>query len=374
VTGAQPASLGTVFSQWGRIGLTGFGGPPAHIALLRELVVAQHAWLTPEEFEDALSACNLLPGPASTQLAIFCAHRVAGRRGALVGGLAFAAPAVAIVLALSVLFLARSPPDWVRGAGSGAGAAVPAVAVGAALALLLPSRRAAAAVGPGRLVRWPAYVALGIAASALVGPYVVFVLAGCGVAELALADGTRAAGPASIAPVGLVWVAVKVGLLSYGGGFVIVPLMQGDSVHTYHWMSQTQFLNAVALGQVTPGPVVATIAAVGYAAAGAGGALVASAIAFAPSFCFVLAGARRFAELRTSRHARAFLGGAGPAAIGAILGAAIPLTGALREWWQFAILALAAVSLLIARRGVVVTLVCAGALGTVAALAGAALP
>ncbi len=122
-----------------------------------------------------------------------------------------------------------------------------------------------------------------------------------------------------------------------------------DAVHTYHWMSGSQFLSAVALGQVTPGPVVATVAAVGYAAHGLAGGLLAAAVAFFPSFAFVLAGGSRFGRLREDRSARAFLAGAGPAAIGAILGAAIPLTGTLHETWQLLVLAGAAVALLVAR-------------------------
>ena len=123
-----PAVLREVVAQWGRIGYTGFGGPPAHIALLRELCVDRRGWLTAHEFEDAVATCNLLPGPASTQLAIFCAWRIAGPIGALVGGAAFILPGLAAILALAVVFLS-SPPDWVRGAGAGAGAAVAAVAV-----------------------------------------------------------------------------------------------------------------------------------------------------------------------------------------------------------------------------------------------------
>ena len=158
----------------------------------------------------------------------------------------------------------------------------------------------------------------------------------------------------------LSWTAFKVGALSYGGGFVIIPLMQADAVHTYHWMTNAEFLNAVALGQVTPGPVVATVAAVGYAAHGIAGGLLAAAVAFTPSFSFILLGGQRFARLRESVNARAFLDGAGPAAIGAILGAAITLTLALRETWQFAVLAAAAIALLVLRRHVVETLLVRG--------------
>src|SRR4051794_31719184 len=111
--------LRDIAREWGRIGLLGFGGPPPHIAMLRELCVAPRAWLPPAEFEDAIAAVNLLPGPASTQLAIFCAHRVRGRAGALVGGLCFIVPGLLIFLALAAVVLADDPPPVLRGAGGG---------------------------------------------------------------------------------------------------------------------------------------------------------------------------------------------------------------------------------------------------------------
>jgi chromate transporter len=381
---SRAVSLSTIAREWTRIGVTGFGGPPAHIALLRELVVERERWLDPRELEDAIAACNLLPGPASTQLAIFCARRVGGPVGALVGGLGFIAPAVVLMLFLSELFLARSPPAWVRGAGAGAGAAVAAVAVAAGIGLAGPSW-ARATRERARRLRWLAYALLGGAAAATVGPYLVLVLVGCGAIELALrtrgggsVNGLSASLPAATVAAGglgaLAWVALKVGALSFGGGFVIVPLMQHDAVHTYHWMSATHFLSAVALGQVTPGPVVATVTAVGYAARGLGGGLFAAAIAFAPSFVLVLLGGGRFERLRRSGRAQAFLDGAGPAAVGAILGAAVPLAAALAETWQIVVLAAAAVALLLARQGVVITLVGAGVAGAIVGLLGGPLP
>ena len=114
-------SLAAVLREWGRIGCIGFGGPPTHIKLLRELCVERKKWLDAREFEDAIAACNLLPGPASTQLAIFCAWRLRGRLGALVGGAAFIVPGLIVILALSALFLAGSPPLWVLGAGPAPG-------------------------------------------------------------------------------------------------------------------------------------------------------------------------------------------------------------------------------------------------------------
>src|SRR6201995_2247868 len=138
--GAQ-VPLTTVLREWGRIGCVGFGGPPAHIRLLRQLCVERKGWLDAREFEDAIAVCNLMPGPASTQLAIFCAWRLRGRAGALIGGAAFIVPGLIVILALSVLFEATSAPLWVIGAGAGAGAAVPAVAVQAGWSLARPSWR-----------------------------------------------------------------------------------------------------------------------------------------------------------------------------------------------------------------------------------------
>nr|MBA3861697.1 chromate transporter [Solirubrobacterales bacterium] len=128
-------SLRTVLREWGRIGCVGFGGPPAHIVLLRDLCVARERWITEEEFEHGIAATNLLPGPASTQLAVFCAWRLRGIPGALVGGLAFIVPGLVAIVALAALFLG-APPDWVLGIGAGAGAVVAAVAVQAGASLL----------------------------------------------------------------------------------------------------------------------------------------------------------------------------------------------------------------------------------------------
>jgi chromate transporter len=227
-------------------------------------------------------------------------------------------------------------------------------------------------------VAFVAYALAGAAAAAVIGSWLVVVLFGCGALEL-LRRRTSAAllqpgvllGAAGTGGLGaLAWVAFKVGALSYGGGFVIVPLMQHDAVHRYHWMTNAEFLNGVALGQITPGPVVHTVAVVGYAAAGVGGGLLAALVAFAPSFGFVLLGADQFDRLLVNADVRAFMDGAGPAAIGAIVGSAVPLGLALDQWWQAIVLAGAAAVLLLPRWGVVPTLLAAGAAGIVIVLAG----
>jgi chromate transporter len=377
-------SLAEIAREWARIGCIGFGGPPAHIALLRTLCVQQRHWLSEAQFERAIAATNLLPGPASTQLAIYCAWRLRGGAGALIGGACFIVPGLIVILALSVLFLAGSPPAWVRGAGLGAGAAVAAVAVRVGGDLALPIWRRAD--GRAMQLRIAGYALAGAAAAATTGAWLVLVLLACGALELiwrgALRD-VRAAvlhwpllsTVATTGDIGaLAWTAFKVGALAFGGGFVIVPLMEADAVGHHHWMTHAQFLNAVALGQITPGPVTQTVAAVGYAAGGLGAGLLAALIAFTPSFCFILIGAQRFERLLHNERVIAFLAGAAPAAAGAIIGAAIPLTRALGEDWQYPLLGAAAVGLILLRRSVVTTLLLAGLIGMLAALLGAPLP
>ncbi len=374
--------LGTIAREWTKLGCSGFGGPPTHIVLLRRLCVERHSWISTREFEDAIAATNLLPGPASTQLAIYCAWKLRGARGAIIGGLGFICPGF-IIIALSAVFLAHHPPIGILGAAAGAGAAIPAVALNASWGLVPASWRRMGHEWRARS-RWATYAAAGAVSAALLGQFLVFTLIGCGIAEIlirrpresgdtALSRSLLVGSAHSVAVGGfaaLSWEALKVGLLSYGGGFVIVPLMQHDAVVTFHWMSGPQFLNAVALGQVTPGPVVQTVAVVGYAAAGIGGALLAAAVAFAPSFAFILAGGSRFGAIRSNDNVQYFFTGAGPAVIGAIAGSAIPLGLSLHEYWQIPVVAGALVWLVLARRTVVGCLLIAGGLGALLGLSG----
>jgi chromate transporter len=370
----------TVVREWARLGALSFGGPPAQVALLRELTVERRGWIDAREFEDANAATQLIPGPGSTQLAIYCAHRIAGTAGAVAGGLAFILPGLLLILAISAVALSDSPPTWVEGIGAGAAAAVVAVVarVGVDFARAsLVGRRG------GAWARTVLYLAVGAAAAIFAGAALVLALLACGLVELAWQRRSRAAlhawplalvlgatGAAALPP--LAWTAFKVGALSYGGGFVIIPLMQADAVDTYGWMTRSEFADAVAFGQLTPGPVVQTVAMVGWAAAGLPGALLASVVAFAPSFLVVALTGERFERLRGSGSARAFLDGAGPAAAGAILGVAVPLLAALEVGWQYAVLGGAAV--LVLRLSPVWALVGGAVAGLVAALTGMAVP
>ncbi|HEX4246010.1 MAG TPA: chromate transporter, partial [Acidimicrobiales bacterium] len=178
-------ALGTIGKEWLRLGCIGFGGPPTHIALLRRLCVEERRWIEAKEFEDSVATTNLLPGPASTQLAIYCAWRLRGTTGAILGGLCFIVPGLVLILALSAVFLASRPPDWILGAAAGAGAAVPAVALNAAWGLAPASWRRIG-TEQAQQVRWLAYAVVGGTVAATVGPYLVLVLLACGGTEIVI--------------------------------------------------------------------------------------------------------------------------------------------------------------------------------------------
>jgi chromate transporter len=368
---ARRVPLTTVVREWTRLGAVSFGGPPVQVALLRELCVERRGWIDAREFEDANAATQLLPGPGSTQLAIYCAQRVGGTAAAIAAGVAFILPGLALVLAISAVALSDSPPAWIVGLGAGAAAAVVAVVVQAGIAL---ARASLAHDRP--VVRAAVYLAVGAAATIVAGAGLVLALLACGLVELAWRRRPGAAlhaWPVALMVLGLAtvpalaWTAFKVGALSYGGGFVIIPLMREDAVETHGWMTDAEFANAVAYGQLTPGPVVQTVAIVGWAASGLGGALLAAVVAFAPSFLVVALTGDRFERLRRSGAARAFLDGAGPAAAGAVLGAAVPLFAALEEGWQYAVLSGAALLLLL--RGPPIWALAGGALAGLASTA-----
>jgi chromate transporter len=371
----RPVGLGEVARRWLRIGGTSFGGPSAQVHLLRQLCVEAEGWLSPEEFEHALGTTNLLPGPAGTQMALYCAWRVGGLPGMLVGGVAFVLPGLVTIVALGAAVLAIGAPRGLVGASLGASAVVPAIALRAGIDLLRPSRRGAASRW-----RWLGYVLAGGLGTLLLGPLLVLVLLSCGLvevlAERIALDPPRSArsillGMGGLGALGpLAWTSLKVGGLSFGGGFVIIPLIEADAVSRHHWMTRPAFLAAVALGQITPGPVVQTVAVVGWAAAGLGGALLAALVTFLPSFLIVGAGARHFERLRRSAVATAFLRGAGPAAIGAILGVVPLLARGVAHLWQVPLALGALVAIVGLRRSAVVTIAAGGLLGLLAGLCG----
>jgi chromate transporter len=307
-----------------RLGTTAFGGPAAHIALMEEEVVRRRGWLTHAEFLDLLGAVNLLPGPNSTEMAIFIGHRVAGRAGLVLAGVCFILPAALLVTAIASAYLAYRKLPQVAGLLYGVKPVVVAVVVQALWRL------------GHSCVRSPLIALVGLAAVVLtaLGVHELAVLFGAGlfvVLVRALARRRQrpqppalaaSLGPPSLplataavagaAPVGL-WPLflffLKVGSVLFGSGYLLLAFLRADLVERWHWLKEDELLDAVAVGQVTPGPVFTTATFIGYVLAGPAGAAVATAGIFLPGFVFVALSVPLLPRLRKSVTAGAFLDG-----------------------------------------------------------------
>jgi chromate transporter len=320
--------LRTVAGVFLRLGATSFGGPAAHIALMEDECVRRRGWLTQAEFLDLVGATNLIPGPNSTEMAIHIGHRVAGWPGLVVAGICFITPAALIVGVLAWAYVTYGQLPPVAGVLYGVKPVVIAVVVQALWRL-------------GRsAIRTPLLGAVAAVAAVLValGAHELAVLFGVGLAVPALrglAHRLHPTAPASLAllatptlptvgvatgaaPFGLwplFWVFVKIGSVLFGSGYVLLAFLRADLVERRGWLSEQQLLDAVAVGQVTPGPVFTTATFIGYLLGGPAGAAVATVGIFLPAFVFVALSVPLLPRLRRSKVAGAFLDGVNAASL-----------------------------------------------------------
>ncbi len=310
-----------------RLGTTAFGGPAAHIAMMRDEVVLRRQWMSDEEFLDLLGATNLIPGPNSTEMAIHLGHRRAGWPGLVVAGACFILPAAAITLVLAwayVRFGARPDAAWLL---YGVKPVVIAV-VAQAVAGLAP---VAARTRPLQVL------ALAVALAAALGANEFLLLLLAGAAAVALAGARRGTSVAAglVAPVAslaagaaapalapgpvelgaLFWAFAKIGSVLFGSGYVLLAFLRAELVERLGWLDPGQLVDAIAIGQLTPGPVFTTATFVGYLLAGNAGALAATCGIFLPAFVFVAASAPLVPRLRRSWVAAAVLDGVNVASL-----------------------------------------------------------
>lgn len=315
-----------------RLGTTAFGGPAAHVALMENELVRRRRWLSREDFLDLLGAANLIPGPNSTELALFLGHRRAGWPGLLVAGACFILPAALITTAIAWSYVHWGRLPELRGAMN---AIQPVILVILGQALLGLGRSAIRS-------RIHGVLALASAVAALLGAHelVVLLLAGI-VFQLiqksvprdpvagssaksgmpawipALAGGGSlglATGPVTAGKLFLIF--LKTGSVLFGSGYVLLAFLRADFVERGHWLTERQLLDAIAVGQFTPGPVFTTATFIGYLLHGGTGAAAATVGIFLPAFCFVAAGSWILATLRESPVARRFLDGVNLASLG----------------------------------------------------------
>ena len=355
------ASLREVALLFVKLGVIGFGGPAAHIALMREEVVTRRKWVSDERFLDLLGMTNLIPGPNSTEMAMHLGYSRAGWPGLLAGGACFILPAMAIVWALAwayarygaqpqvgwllygvkpVIIAVVVQAIWGLGRTAARGTLLAAVAL-AVLALSLAGANEIVLLLAGGLVVPLARAVRGAWVAAAVAP-VATVLAG--VAPV-VAQGTATAWPVSLTTLFVTF--LKIGSVLYGSGYVLLAFLRNDFVHRLHWLTDQQLLDAVAIGQFTPGPVLTTATFVGYLVGGGAGAVLATIGIFLPSFVFVAASRPLLPKIRGSRWAAAFLDGVNVAALGLMAAVTWELARAAVTDWPTALLALVAAVLLI---------------------------
>jgi chromate transporter len=323
----ERGALAEVAAVFLKLGLIGFGGPAAHVALMRREVVDRRRWVTQERFLELFAASNLIPGPTSTELAIFLGQERAGWPALILAGALFIVPAMAIVLTLAwiyVRFGSVPATGWVL-------YGVTPVAIGIVADALWQLGRTAL-----RTI-WLLLLAAAVVGLYFVGVNVLVLLLGGGLVAMLVTVRRRprteepgvaafvptlssglaaAASAASVSMTTLFLTFLKIGAVLYGGGYVLLAFLRADFVSHVHWITDRQLVDAVSIGQVTPGPLFTTATFVGYVVGGFRGALVATAAIFLPSFGFVALVYRWLPRIQNSPSARVFLRGATASALG----------------------------------------------------------
>ena len=323
-----------------RLGALGFGGPVALVGQMERDLVVGRRWLSKEQMREAIAVCQSLPGPLSIQVGIFVAYLRGGLLGALAGGWAFILPNFVIVAALGALYVHFGGLSLISAIFYGVSPAV--------IALILYSCYRLARLGMEGWLQWLLAAAC-FAVTVILKAEVALLFIGAGlIGILAYGNIFRKRPPGNLAALAvplapgaagsvlskLLFFFLKAGSLTFGSGLVIVPFLEAGIVHQYHWLNAREFLIAVAIGMVSPGPVVITATFVGYLVAGFWGALIATVGIFLPSFIYVLVAAPLLIRHRNNPNVQGFVKGAYAAAIGTILGACVLLGKiAIGDWF-----------------------------------------
>jgi len=334
-TDTAPVSLREFLTYFVRLGTFGFGGPIALAGYMQRDLVERRKWVSKQDYVEGLALAQLAPGPLAAQLAIYLGWLRAGNLGATLVSVAFILPSFLMVLALSAVYVRFDGLPWMQGVFYGIGAAVIAIIGRSAYKLVrmtlgtdwllwtLFSVSAVVTAWTETEVMWlfvlSGVVALVMKAPPRLGGHTAFALASPWLI-------TGAAGPASAETLWKITLYfAEAGAFVFGSGLAIVPFLYGGVVGQFHWLSERQFLDAVAVAMITPGPVVITVAFIGYIVAGPLGAALAALGVFLPCYLFVIIPAQYFRRSAQHPQVKAFVDGVTAAATGAIAGAALVL-------------------------------------------------
>ncbi len=353
---SEPGRVATLVRYFLRLGTLGFGGPVALVGQMERELVTERGWLTREQMREAIAVCQSLPGPLAIQVGIFISYLRGGARGAWAGGWAFILPNFLIVAALGALYVHFGGLKPVTAIFYGVSPAV--------IALILHSCYRLAKLGMEDALQW-VLAAICFVVTILLQAEVALLFIGAGVMGIlyygtpwrrpssttlsvsaVIVPGAQAATASTLGKLLLFF--LKAGALTFGSGLVIVPFLQQGVVQQYGWLNERDFLVAVAVGMISPGPVVITATFVGYLVAGFLGALAATVGIFLPSFLLVLLVGPILGRHRTNRNVQGFIKCAYAAAIGTILGACVLLGRiAIGDWFTVLVAVAALIALLV---------------------------
>ncbi len=328
---APSVSLARFVGYFLWLGTVGFGGPIALAGHMQQDLVDGRGWITQQDYVEGLALAQLAPGPLAAQLAIYLGYVRAGILGATLVGAAFVLPSFLMVLALSAAYVRYGGLSWMQGMFYGIGAAVIAIIARSAFKLTKLT------LGKDRLL-WVIFLALAVSTAWTSQEMIWLFLLGGVVAVVvkALPSKVRASSPANLLLTGLVLPAsgtlgaiflyfAKAGMFVFGSGLAIVPFLYGGVVQGHHWLTDRQFVDAVAVAMITPGPVVITVAFIGYLVAGVTGATAAALGVFLPVYLVVIVLAPSYKRWAKNPQLNAFVRGVTAAATGAIAGAVVVL-------------------------------------------------
>jgi len=337
VEGVQP-KLREFLLYFLRLGTYGFGGPIALAAYMQKDLVEDRKWAPSQDYVEGLAFAQLSPGPLAAQLAMYLGWVRAGTVGAALTGAAFVLPSFLIVMVIAAVYLHYGKLAWIQGTFYGVGAAVIAIIARSVYKLIRSTVK-------NDWLLWVLFATLAVA-TAWKESEMVWLFLLCGVVSMLVKTpwpqnrsphglvvniGTKklfvgTLGAASAATIGTLFLFfLKAGAFVFGSGLAIVPFLYGGVVNQHHWLTEQQFLDAVAVAMITPGPVVITAGFIGYLVAGPMGAILAAVAVFVPPYLIVILGAPHYRRFAKNVHVKAFVQGVTAAAVGAIAGAAIIL-------------------------------------------------
>ncbi len=323
-SGNSSGSLAEVAKLFFRLGATAFGGPAAHISMMHDEVVKRRKWLSDEQFLDLIGATNLIPGPNSTEMAMHIGYQHAGWRGLLIGGLSFMAPAAVIVLILSWVYVQFGSTPQITWLLYGVKPAVIAIILQALWSLGQKAIKGPLAAG----------TAVGVVVLYFAGTNEIALLLAGGLSVMIARNWRNLIGRAAVIPAlplggllavststtpfnlaGLALNMLKIGAVWYGSGYVLLAFLRADFVERLHWLTDQQLIDAIAIGQITPGPIFTAATFIGYLLGGLSGATVATIAICLPSFVFVAISNPLIPRIRRSKYAGSLLDGVNLAAL-----------------------------------------------------------